>query len=201
MIEAYPLQWPLGRQRTSEYDRRYGQLNKMPAGRIRQLLYAELRKMDVANVVVSSNLAVRKDGLPYVGQKQPDDPGVVLYFTRKGIDIAIACDAWNTVDANLRAISLTVEAIRGMERWGTEEMVDRTFTGFKALPDAIITPPPSRRWHDVLGVSENAARQEIVNAYRNLAKIHHADAGGDDAKFIEITQAYNEGMRVQASNG
>lgn len=193
-VNGYPLQWPVGRARTSTYLRKVGNLNKMPSGRIRQQLRDELRKMGVNEYIVSSDLAVRRDGLPYAGQRQPDDPGVVLYFTRKGIDIAIACDAWASVDANLRAIGLTVEAIRGMERWGTEEMVDRAFTGFKALPEAIVTPPPSRNWNDVLGVDPKATKQQIKTAYQNLAKAHHPDTGGSNDYFVELTKAYNVGM-------
>jgi hypothetical protein len=194
MQESYPLQWPIGRNRTSEYTRKHGMLNKMPSGRIRQLLFAELRKMSVTSFVVSSNVAIRKDGLPYANQRQPDDPGVVLYFTRKGVDIAIACDTWTTTDANLRAIGLTIEAIRGMERWGTEEMVDRAFTGFKALPEAIITPLPRQDWFDFLGVQPTANRQEIKRAYQNLAKAYHPDSGGSNNQFVELTKAYNTGM-------
>lgn len=198
-MDAFPLQWPIGRERTAPSSRRFGQLNKMPGGRIRQLLYDELRKMNVTNTVISSNLAVRKDGLPYAGQRSPEDPGVVLYFTRKGIDIAISCDAWATLDANLRAIGLTIEAIRGMERWGTEEMIDRAFTGFKALPAYIITPPPARHWYDVLGVQPNSTKHEIKTAYRNLAQAHHPDNGGNEDYFVELTKAYNEGM--EQANG
>lgn len=200
MIESYPLQWPVGRARTPSYFRKYGQLNKMPSGRIRQLLASELRKMNVTDYVISSNLAIRRDGLPYSGQRAPDDPAVVLYFTRKGVDIAIACDAWNTVDANLRAIGLTIEAIRGMERWGTEEMVDRAFTGFKALPESVIvTPFTAKAWYEVLEVSQNASVETIKAAYKSMLHKHHPDKGGDVNKFHEVQAAFKEAMSQYAS--
>ena len=192
-MEAYPLQWPIGRNRTPDYQRRYGNLNKMPSGRIRQQLARELRLMDVNDFVISSNVAVRRDGLPYANQKAPDDPGVVLYFTRKGQDIAISCDAWHTVDANLRAIGLTIEAIRGMERWGTEEMIDRAFTGFKALPEStIVTPYQSRLWYEVLEVSPTASPEIIKAAYRQKMLKAHPDQGGSAAEFEEIQKAFRE---------
>ena len=193
MYEAYPLQWVDGRPRTPDHERQYGNLNKMPGGRIRQQLASELRKMGVDNYIISSNLAVRRDGLPYANQKRPEDPGVVLYFTRKGKDIAISCDAWWTVDANLRAIGLTVEAIRGMERWGTEEMVDRAFTGFAALPESVIvTPYTKRAWHEVLEVSPNASIEVIKAAYRQQLHKAHPDKGGSDIAFQEVQAAYKE---------
>ena len=165
----------------------------MPSGRIRQQLASELRKMGVSDYVVSSNLAVRRDGLPYANQGRPDDPGVVLYFSRKGRDIAISCDAWWTVDANLRAIGLTIEAIRGMERWGTEEMVDRAFTGFAALPEtAITTPYKKRAWYDVLEVAQTASHEVIKAAYRQKMLKAHPDQGGSAIEFMEVQAAYKE---------
>lgn len=195
--ESYPLQWPIGRPRTPSFQVKWGALNKMPSGRIRQLLMSELRKMNVDDYVISSNLAVRRDGLPYAGQARPDDPGVVLYFKRKGVDIAIACDAWATVDANLRAIGMTIEAIRGMERWGTEEMVDRAFTGFKALPEtAIVTPYMARPWHEVLEVSPTASMEVIRAAYKQMLQKAHPDKGGDTATFMAVQEAYKQAKEL-----
>ncbi len=36
---------------------------------------------------------------------------------------------------NIQAIRKTIEAMRGLERWGVSDMLQRTFSGFKALPD------------------------------------------------------------------
>lgn len=193
MAESYPLQWPVGRERTPEHSRKYGNLNKMPSGRIRQLLSRELRFMNVGDWIISSNLAVRQDGLPYANQKAPDDTGVVLYFTRKGVDIAISCDAWHYVDANLRAIGLTIEAIRGMERWGTEEMIDRAFTGFKALPESIVLGEhTARAWWEVLEVSQEASPEVRKAAYNSLLHKRHPDKGGTQWEFEELQKAKRE---------
>lgn len=199
MTESYPLQWPVGRPRTPEHQKRWGNLNKMPSGRIRQLLVSELRKMDVNDYVISSNLVVRRDGMPYANQAKPEDTGVVLYFTRKGQDIAIACDAWWSLDANLRAIGLTIEAIRGMERWGTEEMVDRAFTGFAALPESVIVTPYTKRpWHEVLEVLPTASMDVIQGAYNRLLHRHHPDKGGDPMDFQELQDAYKQAKEAHS---
>lgn len=142
MTEAYPLQWPVGRARATK---KKPDPFKVPEGKVRQDLLRELNLMRVDRYVISSNLMIRNDGLPYANQRQPEDSGVALYFTRKGKEICISCDQYYTVNANLRAISKTIEAIRGMERWGTEEMVDRAFTGFAALPESVIVTPYTAR--------------------------------------------------------
>ncbi len=64
--------------------------------------------------------------------------------------------------------------------------------------------------YDTLGVAKNASAEEIKKAYRKLAREHHPDSGGDEAKFKEIQGAYDvlsdSGKRTQydqfgATNG
>jgi len=45
-------------------------------------------------------------------------------------------------------------------------------------------------YYKILGVNENATAAQIKTAYRNLAKKHHPDKGGDENKFKEITEAF-----------
>lgn len=45
-------------------------------------------------------------------------------------------------------------------------------------------------YYKTLGVPRNASADEIKKAYRKLARKHHPDTGGDEAKFKEINEAY-----------
>jgi len=45
-------------------------------------------------------------------------------------------------------------------------------------------------YYQTLGVGENANPDEIKKAYRTLANKHHPDKGGDQAKFKDISVAY-----------
>ena len=196
-IESFPLTWPVAWPRTPQWERSAGQF-KMSASRTRQLLSRELDLLGAKQVVISSNVATRRDGLPYANQARPEDPGVVLYFTLNGDEIAIPCDRWLTVDANLRAIGMAIEAIRGMERWGTKQMVKAGFRGYKALPEnVIVTPYTTRPWHEVLEVSPTASPEIIKAAYRNKAGRAHPDVPGGSVEALqEVKDAYDQGMEA-----
>ncbi len=47
-----------------------------------------------------------------------------------------------------------------------------------------------RDYYEVLGVGKNASADELKKAYRRAAVQHHPDRGGDEAKFKEISEAY-----------
>jgi curved DNA-binding protein len=46
-------------------------------------------------------------------------------------------------------------------------------------------------YYNILGVNEKASPDEIKKAYRKLANQHHPDKGGDQAKFKDISVAYD----------
>lgn len=190
MIDAYPLQWPAHWPRTEEPRRAQF---KTPFGYARDNLIRELKLLKATDIVISSNMMIRQDGLPYAKQRQPEDPGIAVYFTLNGAQQCIPCDKWNTVQDNLQAIRLTVEALRGLERWGAKEMVNAAFRGFKALPEAaIVTPYTKRPWYEVLEVAPTASPDIIKAAYRQKMLKAHPDHGGSTEAFREVQAAYKE---------
>ena len=48
-----------------------------------------------------------------------------------------------------------------------------------------------KNYYDILGVDEKASSAEITKAFKNLAKQHHPDRGGDKDKFQEINEAHD----------
>jgi hypothetical protein len=112
----------------------------------------EIRKLGSKQVVISSNLELRNDGLPRASQRAPTDQGVAVYFNLNGRSQCFPCDRWTTVEHNLWAIAKSIEALRGLERWGAKTMVDAAFRGFQALPapdgSPMIGRPP---WYVVTG--------------------------------------------------
>lgn len=183
-IERYPLQWPPGRPR--EKFRSASRFKVASFARVRDDLLNELKLLRARNVIISSNLRLRQDGLPMSNQAQPADPGAAVYFTRNGRDLSFACDRWRRIEDNVQAIRLTIEALRGVERWGSGAMLEAAFAGFAQLP--VHAPPPP--WYDVLGVPEDAETDYVETIYRELVMTHHPDRGGDGDRMAEINVAY-----------
>lgn len=196
LIEAYPLQWPAGYPRTANPTKNWK--FKSPAfGKCRDEVILELRRLGATNVIISSNAPLRSDGLPYADfqRRNIKDRGVAVYFKLDGQQKVLCCDKWDNWEDNLRAISLTIEAIRGMDRWGVSDMLNQVFTGFKALPENTATN--AKPWWEVLGVKSNASAEEIKSAYRGLAKTHHPDVGGDPDRWHEISAAYSIAINLK----
>lgn len=188
---AYPLCWPAGWERTPAQRRKLSQFARRSLASARVFVLDELRLLRGQNVVISTNVVLRNDGLPRSGQKAPDDPGVAVYFGLKGKPKALACDRWTRVEDNLWAIGKHIEAIRGQERWGVGTL-DQAFLGYDALP------APSTNWWDVLGVERDAGLETIQAAYRVLAHKTHPDTGGSQEEFIRVQSAY-EAARSEAA--
>lgn len=191
MINAYPLAWPAGWPRS--HARKRSKFGDYTFEYMRREVLRELGLLKASDIIISSNLRLRQDGFPYSGQAQPEDVGIAVYFKLNGEEQCIPCDKWHKTEDNLRAVVKTVEALRGIERWGAKEMVHAAFRGFKALPaSVIVTPYLSRPWFEILGVSRESPPSVIRAAYRSLAKVKHPDAGGNASEFEELNRALKE---------
>lgn len=124
-------------------------------------------------------------------------PGCAVYFQFKGKPLAIACDKFTKLEQNMRAIALTIEAIRGIERWGSSELMERSFAGFAELPSSG-SSGNGKAWFEILGVLETASLDTISLAYRALAKKYHPDTeGGSEAKMKELNAAMDEAREAK----
>lgn len=186
MTTAYPLQWPDGRPRTAAYKRARASFSTTFAG-ARDNLISEVRRLGGRHLVISTNVPLRQDGLPYARYAALDDEGVAVYFTLDGRQMCFACDRWNKVEHNMHAIVKTVDALRGIARWGTGDMMAAAFTGFSALP----APGAPRAWREVLGLHSGERNMDIVRAaYRRLAQKHHPDRpGGSHDAMTDLNAA------------
>lgn len=190
-VSAFPLTWPAGWSRTRYPKRWPGDHHSVHRGT--RAVLDELVRLGAreSNVIVSTNLRLRLDGLPYSSQCMPEDRGTAVYFPLKGEPHVLACDRWDQIGCNLWAIARHVEALRGMDRWGVGSL-EQAFRGYAALPD----PNAPRPWWDVLGVNPGATADQVRARFRELAKAHHPDRGGDPATMAELSRARDEALAL-----
>ena len=48
-----------------------------------------------------------------------------------------------------------------------------------------------KNYYDILGVRDTASADEIKSAFKNLAREHHPDVGGNEERFKEVSEAYD----------
>lgn len=189
MTQAFPLHWPEGWPRTKTQQSSRFDVSFASA---RDGLLDQLRLLNARYPVISTDVELRRDGLPYANQPEPKDRGVAVYFEWKGKQHVLACDRWDKIKDNMRALEKTVEALRGIDRWGASTILERSFQAFVALP-----PSGKRTWREVLGFppQSNPDRTGIELQYRTLAKTRHPDAGGSVEAMAELNAARDEALR------
>lgn len=192
--QAFPLSWPPGWPRhtgAQDSDQRF----KGPTfqwDRVYRGLKEELRRIGATNIVVSTNQPLRGDGMPYAQQRNIQDTGVAVYFTRGGRTLVMAQDRFWSIIGNMRSLTMAIEGLRQMERHGGAVMLERAFDGFLALA------PPEDCWviigipkQEVMSNFGDIRRQMIVQAFRDRAR--HLDGSGGD--MDRLVKARDEALR------
>lgn len=196
-ISRYPLAWPAGWRRIEARNRLEARFRndhkRLTINNAVMRVFETLERMGVDaenDVVVSTNLLVRLDGLPRSGQAEPADPGACVYWeTPKGDRRCMAIDRYDRAADNIAAIAATLEAMRAIERHGGGEVLDRAFTGFVALPAPL-------QWWRVFGYKtfeEVPSLEEVEYRYKRLARRRHPDReGGSEQAMSELNWARDE---------
>lgn len=196
-ITASPLAWPIDWPRTTYPNRSKYKSNHEGASafvRARDGVLRNLKLMGVrrdSDAIISTNVPLRGDGLPYASFREPNDAGVAIYWVKSYSDQpmrVIASDRWKKVWENLHAVELALEALRQLERTGASQIVERAYQGFKALPPAATI----KSWREVLEFTSGWAPgpEDLQNRYRRLAAVRHPDRGGSEAAMAELNLAY-----------
>lgn len=197
---AYPLSWPHGRPRTLPHQRTRSAFSRESAHALtleqaRRQLEDELRRLGVHKFILSTNVQLRQDGYPYSGRKAPDDPGVAVYFTLLKRPTVLACDKWDRVPDNIRAIVKHIDALRGQERWGVGS-IEQAFAGYVALPAP--GQATERSWRSVFECTshdEITTLDELSLRYRRLAM----ERRGDEDLLRELNVARDQAREELAA--
>jgi len=166
----------------------------------RDHLVNELKLMGARYIMISTNVPTKSDGLPYANYGRIEDPGVAVYFDYDGESTVFACDKWQKVEHNMRAVGKTIEAIRGIARWGSSDMMKRAVSAFKELN----CQPDPADWRRVMDFEKSFSwRSEdredalklVKERYHQLSRVHHADMGGNEEEMKRINIAWEAARR------
>lgn len=174
-----------------------------PYNRTLQLLDRELGMIQAKEVVMQAFLRpnqIRQDGWPY-SDARPSRPGVILSFRSPKGALSFPCYRFNRFEDNIRAIALSLEALRAVDRYGVTQRAEQ-YTGWKQIeaplpggfrgredaalfiatqcedddpeaPEIIITSPDARKTY-----------------YRDAAaRLHPDKSEGNHELFIRLQQA------------
>lgn len=217
VIQAFPLTWPEGWKRTVPHARTWGKFSKSERRTYTGSESTYMKKLDLSvndattrvlqelgrlgvvrrdDIVISTNVRLRLDGLPRSNEPEPSDPGVAVYWEDPltSAHRCMAIDRYARVADNLAAVAATIDAMRAIERHGGAEILNRAFTGFTALP----APGQSARdWRMVLELNGNATLERAKENYRRLASAAHPDKeGGSHDAMAELNAAWAEAQQV-----
>lgn len=190
MIENYPLHWPDNQTRTPAIHRVWGSF-QTSQNEAQNGVMKEISLLGGTDIILSTNIRLRRDGMPYTSDREPDDGGVAVYFTLKGKQMCFACDSYYKVKANMQAIRLTIGALRGIERWGASSMLDKAFMGFVQIE------APKTAWYEVLGVKQTDSLDDIRIAYKRLAANNHPDRSGNAETMAKINEAWAKAQELK----
>jgi len=197
-ITAFPLRWPDGWKRTTNRKRASAYKTSFAAAYDDTL--RELRLFGATAIVISTEVPINRNGRPYA-DADPAEPGVAVYFTRKQQPYVLACDLYDRLRWNMRAVGLAIAGLRAVERSGAAHLLDRAVAGFAALPSGAPAPQPAARpWREVMNLEGFQGPSFVMRAgieaqYKQLARTRHPDAGGSDAAMAELNAAREEALR------
>lgn len=193
MIEAYPLCWP------AEYPRNQATKDsrfKTTLARSRDFVKDEIDRLKASDPIISTNIPLKADGDLRAdwSRFKIDDAGVAVYFMRNGVQVCLCCDTYKRVHENLYAIGRTIAGLRQIDRDGVSDFLNRTFSGFKGLPE--VSSFNQKSIWEILGIAAIPADINIVHkSFKAKAKLLHPDAlTGSVEAFQELQQAYKQAL-------
>jgi hypothetical protein len=182
------LNWPAGRPRRSEHERRrdetVGLQNRAAPYAIRRL-HRALERLQATDIQISSDLSI--GDYQYASDVAATaDPGACVHFVLAGDIYAISCDRFISAGENLIALGRHVEAMAALERHGVASAIE-TLQAFAVTPAA----------GDRLNPFESLGSREDVQAeFRRRSVVNHPDKPtGSHEAMANLTRARDEALR------
>ncbi len=181
--------WP--GPKTSNYQRRTSPFRAAYSETL-DLLESELKQVRARGILIQAYFRrqdIRNDGWPRSSARVPAEPGVILTFQKGDAVMSFPCDRFRSWEDNLRAIALSLQALRMVDRYGVTRNNEQ-YRGFTALPPADPAQARNRAiafFCRLTGLSESEVRGDVQGAYRLAARAVHPDTGGGSHdQFVEL---------------
>lgn len=124
------------------------------------LLERELRHLGARAITIQAGFhasRIRQDGWPY-GKATPEHPACAVQFTnQKGETLVFRASRYRRFEDNLRAIAMSLEALRAVDRYGVVE--GQQYTGFRQIAAGDETTGPETTIDKVRRLVQNAATE------------------------------------------
>ncbi len=161
-------------------------------------LARELDAIGAKNVVILADCdesEIRRDGM-IRSDARLRGPGIVVCMDSKYGALKYPCDKFTQWESNLRAIALSMEALRKVDRYGVTKRGEQ-YTGWKQLPS---NATPAEEWacvEDAMRYLSQVAGfttvsfsvSDLTEAYRRAARKAHPDAGGSTELMSKVNRA------------
>lgn len=150
-----------------------------------RLLSRELGFLQAKQLVILLDVSerdIRLDGAPRANAKV-GEPCVAVSFESKHGPVRMVTGEYSTWQDNLRAIALSLEALRAVDRYGVSKSGEQ-YRGWRAIPmstdpaEAIQTTDQAQAVLDAFG-----------NDLRRAIRETHPDHGGDETEFRKVIRA------------
>jgi len=157
------------------------------------LLSRELHMLGATAIALEIGLRegdIRNDGFPRADRRMQHS-AVRLSFTSPWGPLQYETNEYRDWEDNLRAIALSLEALRAVDRYGVSKRGEQ-YRGWKQLPmtvadpaDSIATSAHAREWLNGF----RRGTESDAEALRTAIRKTHPDAGGDDVSFRKTMRA------------
>lgn len=186
-------QWPVDRTKNRTQSRfKAGYSDTM------RLLERELDFLRAKNVVIQADCGpemIRRDGMLRSGAMLRG-PGIILSFESKHGELSYPCDTYTHWECNIRAIAISLEALRTVDRYGVTRRAEQ-YKGWDRI-EGPTKPSTSNvedaalllaKYHVVPFRDILKSRGIFEAAYRVAATKTHPDAGGSVDEFKRVQAA------------
>lgn len=154
----------------------------VPWNQTMNALAEEFRKWKIVEWSTNKPKGMRLEGY----REQPiEDREVRLTYYQDDRPVTLTMNTQKRAVDNLRAIFLSIEAMRLLEKRGLTETVRSAYMQLAA-------PEQKRNPYDVLMILPDSPIEVAEAVFRSLAKKHHPDTGGSMKTFKELNDAINE---------